>query len=483
MLVCVVIKEFFLDIAFPSLLPLERPLAVALTCDEGTSVVAACGATALRSGIHRGMPESEARALCPKGLFAFVDLPSAEEAFAKALNALESFSPTIESLGIGSALLDFGVMPDSDKTRKEVKKLITFLERKLRHVASVGVGEGRFVATVAANGAGPGQAIIVAAGEESDFLHAQPTSCLPISRETSRRLELLGVYTVGDIAKLPQDDLANLFGNEGCLMASLAHGKDEALVSAERLVEALTRSVSYDFPVEGGELLFGDVMQMVGELCTQLQEKHLMATRIRIKLEITGQKDLSILLNLASPTQDASRIEKTLKDRFQTLTLSGQIDSVEVALEGFVESHARQLTLDTLLPKAERWRNIRRIVERLAIRDDPTALMRVIWDDAKSRIPERRAHLQDIVRETLRRGLYLPKPVNVTADGRGTPQLVRTVSGWQPVDSIVEAWEVDDDWWTPRPIARSYYRVLLRNGAMMRLFRDQRRGSWYHQSR
>lgn len=481
MLACVVLKEFLIDVAFKSLLPLERLLAIALVWDEGSTVVAACGAGARKLGVSRGMPELEARALCPKGLFATVDMAVAEEAFAQVLNGLEAFSPSIEGLSIGSALLDLGVMPDPAKVRKEAAAIAATIERKLRHVASVGVARGRFVATVAANLAGPGQAIIVGVGEEASFLHDKPISCLPIRQETLRRLELLGVYTVGDVAKLPEDDLVNLFGPEGCLMASLACGKDEVLIAAEKLTETFSLTVGFDFPVEGGEVVLGDIIHALEQLCSRLRERHQLATRVRLVFGFVEHKNLVVTLSLASPMHDAGRMAKPLRDRILGLSLPGLISSIEISLEGIVDAFARQLTLETLLPKAERWRSIQRIVERLAIRDSPTALMQVVWDDPKSRIPERRGHLQDLVRETLRRGLYLPKPVNVAADSGGTPRLVRTVSGWQPVDTVVEAWEVDDDWWTPRPIARSYYRVLLRNGTIMRLFRDQRRGAWYHQ--
>ncbi len=483
MLAYLIIKEFFLDVAFGTLMPLERPHAVAIVFEEDSMVVASCGAAARKAGVRPGMPEPEARALFPKGSFAVVDRVVAEEAFAKVLNLLESFSPTFQALGIGSALLDLGVIPDLERVQQEAKGLITGLERKSGHVASLGLAEGRFAANVAARLAGPGQAIIVPAGDEAIFLQGQPVACLPVNHEILRRLDLLGIETIGDLAKLPEDDLVNLFGDEGCLMAALARGQDETLVAAERLIEALSGNIDFDFPLEGGELILGEVVQILEGLCDRLREKHQMATRIRVTIGVMGHEKVSISLHLASPSHDAARIIQPLRDRLASLSLPGPIATLEVALEGFVDSHARQLTLASLLPKAERWRNIQRIVERLSVRTEKATLMQVVWDDLKSRIPEWRGHLQDMIRETQRRGLYLPRPVNVAADPSGAPRLVRTGRGWEPVETIVEAWEVDEDWWTPRPIARSYYRVLLRNGAVMRLFRDQRRGSWYHQNR
>ena len=249
MLAYLILKEFFIDVTFGSLMPLERPYAVAIMAEEGSIVVASCGAAARKAGMRPGMLESEARALFPKGNFAVIDKVAAEEAFTKVLNLLESFSPTLQALGIGTALLDLGLMSDLDRMRKEVKGLIAGLERKSGHVASVGLAEGRFPASIAAHLAGPGQGVIVPAGEEAAFLQGQPVGCLPVSHEILRRLDLLGIETIGDVAKLPADDLVNLFGDDGCLMAALARGKDYTLVVAERLVEGLSRSLDFDFAV------------------------------------------------------------------------------------------------------------------------------------------------------------------------------------------------------------------------------------------
>lgn len=398
---------------------------------------------------------------------------------AEVLNNLERFSPTLEVLGTDGILVDLGVMVDRKAIRAEGRRLAAALSRQ----GAVGMAEGRFVAGVAARLAEPGKANIIFAGDEAVFLESKPVACLPVTPETVRRLDLLGVVTLGDVAKLPADDLANLFGKEGSLISALARGNDEVLVAGEKLVQKLASVVPFDFPIDGGEALFGEIVHSLEALCEKLRDRLQYATRVVVTLDVVGSSDITIDLNLASPTDNVQRIAKPLKDRFAALKLKGAIGSLEVSLEGFVDVYARQLTLESLLPKASRWRSIERLLQRLSVRTDNATLMQVVWTDERSRIPERRGHLQDLVHDTLRRGLYLPKPVNVATDAGGHPKLVRTPGGWQPVDSIVEAWEIDDEWWTERPIARSYYRVMLHNGAIMRLFRDQRRGAWYHQNR
>ncbi|MDP1836682.1 MAG: hypothetical protein Q8K75_12245 [Chlamydiales bacterium] len=394
------------------------------------------------------------------------------EAFAAVLNALEAFSPTIEIVEVGEVLLDLGVMSDRRKIKAEAKRLHAAISAS----GTVGLAEGRFVAFVAAHVAK--DITVVFQGDEGAFLASKPLSFFPIESETLRRLDLLGFSSIGDLLKVPEEDLVSLFGTEGCLMGDLTKGRDSSLIVGKKLEENLTASFTFDFPVEN---IFGEIDQALEDLCASLLEKQLMATRV--KIVVSCPQTVSVTLNLASPSDNAQRIAKPLRDRFSALTLPGPISGFELSLEGFVVAHARQLTLESLLPKANRLQSIERILQRLAIRTDSSMLMRVVWDDARSRIPERRGHLQDLLRANLCRGLYIPKPISVASDTNGTPYLVRQHRYWHPVETVMEAWEIKDDWWTPRPIARSYFRVKLRNGSILRLFRDQKRGSWFHQNR
>jgi nucleotidyltransferase/DNA polymerase involved in DNA repair len=394
------------------------------------------------------------------------------EAFASLLNALDAFSPTIEIVKVGEVLLDLGVMTDRRKVKSEARRLHAAISK----TGTVGLAEGRFVAFVAAHVTK--DVSVVFPGDEAAFLASKPLSFLPIESETLRRLDLLGFSKIGDLLKVPEEDLVSLFGTEGCLMGDLMKGQDSKLVVGKKLEENLSASFTFDFPVEN---IIGEIDQALEGLCVSLREKQLMATRV--KIAVSCPQTVSVTLNLASPSDNSQRIAKPLRDRFAALTLPGPISGFELSLEGFVVAHARQLTLESLLPKANRLRSIERILQRLAVRTDSSMLMRVVWDDARSRIPERRGHLQDILRSNLCRGLYIPKPINVAADTAGAPYLVRQHRYWHPVETIMEAWEIKDEWWTPRPIARSYFRVKLQNGSILRLFRDQKRGSWFHQNR
>jgi hypothetical protein len=70
--------------------------------------------------------------------------------------------------------------------------------------------------------------------------------------------------------------------------------------------------------------------------------------------------------------------------------------------------------------------------------------------------------------------LYRPQLVEVRA-AAGVP---RAVAGTE-VEAVREQWEVEDRWWTRRPVRRRYFELVLADGHDVVVFREA--GRWYRQ--
>ena len=49
------------------------------------------------------------------------------------------------------------------------------------------------------------------------------------------------------------------------------------------------------------------------------------------------------------------------------------------------------------------------------------------------------------------------------------------------VTSVLDMWEIEDEWWRDVPVARMYYRVALEDGKSITVFRNLVDGLWYQQ--
>jgi hypothetical protein len=72
------------------------------------------------------------------------------------------------------------------------------------------------------------------------------------------------------------------------------------------------------------------------------------------------------------------------------------------------------------------------------------------------------------------RRLYRPRPVAVEA-ARGVPVRVGVLA----VEAVREEWRVEDRWWTPRPLCRRYFELVLADGSDATVFEQGSR--WYSQ--
>ena len=75
------------------------------------------------------------------------------------------------------------------------------------------------------------------------------------------------------------------------------------------------------------------------------------------------------------------------------------------------------------------------------------------------------------------RRLGAPRPVAVRTNERGVPIAVAGVA----VEGVREEWVVEDRWWTPRPLRRRYFELVLANGRNAVVFRDLVAGKWLSQ--
>jgi hypothetical protein len=75
-------------------------------------------------------------------------------------------------------------------------------------------------------------------------------------------------------------------------------------------------------------------------------------------------------------------------------------------------------------------------------------------------------------------GVYWPRPVDVDAGSDGVPRAVGAVA----VDAVREEWLVEDLWWTPKPLSRRYFELVLADGRDLVVFREpDEDGRWFEQ--
>ena len=80
--------------------------------------------------------------------------------------------------------------------------------------------------------------------------------------------------------------------------------------------------------------------------------------------------------------------------------------------------------------------------------------------------------------ERPRQTVYWPRPVKVETGPEGMPASVGGVA----VEAIREEWLVEDRWWTPKPLRRRYFELVLADGRDVVVFCEPAPGGrWFAQ--
>ncbi len=79
--------------------------------------------------------------------------------------------------------------------------------------------------------------------------------------------------------------------------------------------------------------------------------------------------------------------------------------------------------------------------------------------------------------------LNTPQMVEVELDSEDLPRAIRNHPAAEEVavETVIEIWQVDDEWWR-QPISRRYVEVVLKGGKHLVLYEDLVTGDWYKQN-
>ena len=180
-------------------------------------------------GVRAGVRLGEALARCPELVLVPADPLRAERAWEQVTMRLEEIGAAVFSERAGEAFFEVDGLRglwggDADGVLARARKAVEMPVR-------LGAGPSPFCAYAAAERSRPGRPVVVPRKGGRRFLAPLPVSLLRsrVGAELPERLDQLGVRTLGALAKLSADAVADRFGEPGLLALKLARGEAERL--------------------------------------------------------------------------------------------------------------------------------------------------------------------------------------------------------------------------------------------------------------
>ncbi len=437
---------------------------------------------AASAGVRLGMRYAAALTLCRELHAAEVPPVKIEAARAELIEALQRSTPKVEPDGAreGVLWLDpsglgslFGPL---ERWALRVHRAVRALSLR----GAVVVGFARLPSWAIARTRGGGGAFVVESPAEEALLASRaPLAAMEIPPEIRDALVALGITTLGGFLELPRGDVGVRFGPEArelhALFADALRPPMQAAHAPERVfVEAELETPDDDL----GRLLFC-VKGGLHALMSELSRRALALSALVITLELERAEPIRVRVEPARATRDALSVLELARLRLATVELPARVETI------VLEAEPSRLDGTQLVMFAGRRhdpeaaaRGIARLrasfgdaaVTRAALRDAWLPEAAFAWEPAGS------VAYPDGSKAAPGEGLLvrrvLPSPIELPSGPDGRPRTD------PPIEAMTGPYRLQGGFWSGEH-ARDYFYAERADGALLWIYRDRRRGSWF----
>ncbi len=328
-----------------------KPVLIGGSARRG--VVAACSYEARKFGIHSAMPMAEAIRLCPHALVVAHRMERYAEASAQFFKILDDYSPAVEGLSFDEAFIDItGTERLLGPPRDIAIGLKARVLRELGLVVSAGIAPNKFAAKIASDIDKPNGLRVVEAHELLAFLHPLPLTRLwGVGDVTATNLKQLGLQTIGDVARYPEQSLIVRLGvRAGLHLAALARGEDPRIVEAHEIPDSVGHQETFNDDIDNSDELIPTLLHQADRIAARMRRQELQATTIVLIIKYDDFRQITRRASVPA-TSDSQRIVSAALRLLSQIPISGargaSVRLCGISATNLVSKHApKQLQFD-----------------------------------------------------------------------------------------------------------------------------------------
>ena len=250
-------------------------------------VVSTASYEARKYGIHSAMPLRRAYRLCPEAIFLPVDYDEYMRVSEKIKDILRSFTPLIENVGIDEAFLD---ITDIDMESEEVaKKIKERIKKEVGLTCSIGIGPNKLIAKIASDMKKPDGLTIISEEDIKGTIWPLPARKLwGVGPKTERRLNEMGILTIGDLASVPLESLTEEFGKSyGNYLYESSRGVDESPVITYWEPKSISRETTFQIDTDNWNVIAKNLAELTRDVVDAMKESGYKGKTVTVKIRFS----------------------------------------------------------------------------------------------------------------------------------------------------------------------------------------------------
>ncbi len=320
---------------------------------EDSGAVSTANYIARSYGVKSGIPISLAKKKLQDldAVFLPVDHQFYREVSEKVMEILRSHADQFEQVGVDEAYMD--VTQRTRESYEEAKELATRIKRNVwtqqKLTCSIGVGPNKLVAKIAADIQKPDGLTVIEAGGIGHVLSPLPVSRLVgVGRKTEKKMETLGIRTIGDLARFDIQRLIEVFGRKlGTYFHNASLGIDNEPVQEKGEAESLSRISTLKENTRDLEVILKEADKLCDQVYAKLVDRGLSFRSVSILVVASDLGVHTRSKTFESPTKDFEVFKKTTKELFEKFLSKSEVEArrVGVKVSNLAKEEERQKQL------------------------------------------------------------------------------------------------------------------------------------------
>ncbi len=290
-----------------------KPLIVAMGDIRSRGVVSTASYEARKFGVHSAMPLREAVRRCPQAIIVPVRHKVYSEHSHRVMDLLREFSPLVEQVSIDEAYIEIPPEQDGIAAAREIQRRI---HDELHLSCTIAVAANKLVSKIACNTVKPRGFIVIPAGTEEQFLAPLPVGKIPGAGQVTRAklAAKWKVETIGDLARVPVQELTAEFGKQGAYLSSGAHGWDDSPIVTDSKPKSISQENTFERDLRTPDVLEKYLDEMSISVARELAREGYVARTVVLKLRYADFTTITRQTTLRVPTADEATIRQCARD-------------------------------------------------------------------------------------------------------------------------------------------------------------------------
>lgn len=319
----------------------NKPVAVSGNADDRHGIILTKNQIAKKFGVKTGEAIWQAKQKCPELITVPPNFPLYKRFSKMTREIYGEYSEKVEPFGLDEAWLDIS---GRDMNFRKAKAIAEEIRQRIKYelgiTVSIGVSFNKIFAKLGSDYKKPDAVTLITDKNYRYIVWPLPVEdLLFVGPATKKKLNNMGIYTIGNLANCPLDTLVSVFGKNGNLLSQFANGSDKASVAfsiSHQNVKSIGNSTTTYRDLKSVEDIKIVAFVLSDSVARRLREQNMKAWVIGVSIRDNNLNSFTRQKKLSIPTDITEEIAENAVELFLKNKGDNPLRSIGISLSELI---------------------------------------------------------------------------------------------------------------------------------------------------